>query len=152
MIYFIQAGKSGPVKIGIDRGGSRVKSLQSSHFEELRVIRMIEGDRQAEAWLHDHFTKRRLRGEWFRFHKLMLTITPPAFAEKSVPIRMMPNEMRDLGSEIWGSWGWQTRLAEKLQVNGATIRKYLAAISPIPGPVAVALRCLHKLKKIGVDD
>ena len=79
-IYFIRAGESDMVKIGftepwvgVDR---RIASLQSGHYEALSVLRIFDGSRRTERWLHLHYADRRVRGEWFRFCEEMLTVIP----------------------------------------------------------------------------
>lgn len=66
-VYFIQAIDGGPIKIGkaldIKR---RLKSLQTDHYSELRVIASIpDGGVALEKTLHDRFKEYRIRGEWF---------------------------------------------------------------------------------------
>ena len=75
-VYFLQAGANGPVKIGFSRHlPERLKALQVGGG--VGVIRVIEGGRQTEAWLHQHFADLRRIGEWFAFDPDMLTIVPP---------------------------------------------------------------------------
>jgi hypothetical protein len=78
MIYFIRAGYSGPVKIGtaVDVRGRR-SILQCAHYEQLTVVRQIEGGREGEAWLHQQFKELRIRGDWFHFDERMLAIEVP---------------------------------------------------------------------------
>lgn len=65
MIYFIRA-HDGPVKIGYSRDPrARLKALQTSHYERLRIIVDVEGDPGLENSLHAHFAHKRLSGEWF---------------------------------------------------------------------------------------
>jgi hypothetical protein len=79
-VYFIRAGDTGPVKIGWTGNVEvRRKNLQGNHVEPLHLLRVIEGSRQRERWLHRHFAALRLTGEWFRFDAEMLTIEPPEF-------------------------------------------------------------------------
>lgn len=76
MIYFIRAGASGPVKIGFARDPEwRLRSLQVSHYAELKLLRTLDGGSFAERSLHRHFGALRIRGEWFEFSEEMLTIT-----------------------------------------------------------------------------
>jgi DNA-binding XRE family transcriptional regulator len=66
LIYFIQAGDTEPIKIGYAaRVGSRVRELQTSHSETLRVLAVMDGDRRFEAQIHEKFASLRTRGEWF---------------------------------------------------------------------------------------
>jgi len=60
---------------------------------------------------------------------------------------MKPDELRTLCVELYGAYGWQTRLAEALKVDGSTVRRWVSGAVPIPGPVSVAVRCLHNANK-----
>lgn len=81
-IYFLQTGDDGPVKIGFATSvKARVKTIQLSSPEKLRVIREIEGDIPMERWLHRHFKKHQLNGEWFSFCDEMLVIEPPVIVK-----------------------------------------------------------------------
>lgn len=55
---------------------------------------------------------------------------------------MTPDELRAAGEELFGRWGWQTRMARALRVDGSTVRRWLSGASVIPGPAEVALECL----------
>ena len=57
---------------------------------------------------------------------------------------MSPDELRAMGERLWGRWGWQTRMAETLRVDGSTVRRWLSGASTIPGPAEVALELLLK--------
>ena len=62
MIYFIQAGDSGPIKIG--RAGSiptRIASLQVGNPAELKLLGVLPEEKD----LHYDFADLALRGEWF---------------------------------------------------------------------------------------
>jgi hypothetical protein len=37
----------------------------------------VDGGKKTEKWLHKKFAGARIRGEWFYFCSLMLTIVPP---------------------------------------------------------------------------
>lgn len=66
MIYFIQRGDAGPIKIGYAKDlGTRLQNLQTWHDEPLRVVGVIEGDRTTERQMHERFASLRIRGEWF---------------------------------------------------------------------------------------
>lgn len=82
-VYFIQAGGNGPVKIGrTEDPENRLRYLQTAHYEELQIIRVIDGGAETEAWLHRHYSRWRVRGEWFDYQDSMETISPP---EESPP-------------------------------------------------------------------
>lgn len=85
-VYCIQAGDRAKVKIGTaDDPAARLRELQCAHFDELRIIRIIEGGRPVERWLHRHFAPYRIRGEWFRLVDDMLVIEPPSEAPAPAP-------------------------------------------------------------------
>ena len=54
---------------------------------------------------------------------------------------MTPAELRKVCIELYGEWGWQTRLAEALGVDGSTVRRWVSGAVPVPGPVAAAIAC-----------
>lgn len=66
MVYFIGAGKNGPVKIGIatDPVG-RLYALQVSHYEKLTILATCVGGGEVERQYHRRFASARLHGEWF---------------------------------------------------------------------------------------
>lgn len=57
---------------------------------------------------------------------------------------MTPEQLREIGEQLYGSWGWQTRMAEALRVDGSTVRRWLSGKAAIPGPALVALELLLK--------
>lgn len=73
-VYMIQAGKNGPVKIGWTKTIQfRVRTMQSGHYEDLSLIRVVECDREGEKWFHYHFADHYVAREWYRFTPEMLT-------------------------------------------------------------------------------
>jgi hypothetical protein len=54
---------------------------------------------------------------------------------------MTPDELRQAGQQLFPGWGWQTRLAEALKVDGSTVRRWLSGSVPIPGPAQAAIQC-----------
>lgn len=68
-VYFIQAGDSGPIKIGYsDNVDSRLRSMQTGNHERLRLLCKVPGSYLDEGSLHKRFDIYRLSGEWFRPH------------------------------------------------------------------------------------
>jgi hypothetical protein len=64
-VYFV-ANNHGAVKIGVSRRVHvRVNSLRTSHADDLRVLGVMEGDRNTEQDLHMKWAAHRLNGEWF---------------------------------------------------------------------------------------
>lgn len=84
MIYFIRAGADGPVKIGMAGNvASRLRGLQSAHWQTLHLVRTLAGGRLAEGRLHRHYAHLSLRGEWFSWDESMMTIELPLASEGS---------------------------------------------------------------------
>src|ERR1700746_956752 len=66
MIYFIQGGTAGPIKIGFSHSPvERLRALQTSHHKKLRLLVAVDGTRELEAALHVHFVEKHLEWEWF---------------------------------------------------------------------------------------
>ena len=68
MIYFLQAGKNGPIKIGCceDVLRDRVTTLQVGNPYKLTVLFIYNGREYTELELHELFQHENIRGEWFR--------------------------------------------------------------------------------------
>ena len=67
MIYFIQAGQNGPIKIGVsDKPQERLEALQTAHYEELELLGVIGGGEDKEKEIHLRFSQYRMMGEWFK--------------------------------------------------------------------------------------
>jgi hypothetical protein len=55
---------------------------------------------------------------------------------------MTPDTLKVIGEKLFGAWGWQTKLAKALRVDGSTVRRWISGVSVIPGPAEVALELL----------
>ena len=67
MVYFIQIGKNGPIKIGFSKNvGKRFGALQNGIPYELNMLIAVEGDRHLEKFFHQEFKQDRIKGEWFK--------------------------------------------------------------------------------------
>lgn len=71
VVYFVQAecGDSylGPVKIGhAEKFKNRFATMKVANFHELKILKLIKGDRSKEKEIHQKFAGLRIRGEWFR--------------------------------------------------------------------------------------
>lgn len=65
-LYFIQAGRNGPVKIGRTKEiKARMRMLRSANANELTLLRLLKGRGWEEPIWHKVFEDFRLRGEWF---------------------------------------------------------------------------------------
>lgn len=67
MIYFIQCGNNGPIKIGYTdkEANIRMSAMQVCCPYELKIIGLMEGSYAEEQELHKIFKYHRIRGEWF---------------------------------------------------------------------------------------
>jgi hypothetical protein len=57
---------------------------------------------------------------------------------------MTSDQLRQIGAQLFGTWGWQTKLAKALKVDGSTVRRWIAGTTVIPGPAEVALELMLK--------
>lgn len=68
-IYFIQAGKDGPIKVGLSGDPlKRVRQLQTGHPEELHILLAFPGSREDEKAIHKLLDPLCVGGEWFANH------------------------------------------------------------------------------------
>lgn len=67
MIYFLQQGADGPIKIGYTTGSISIRKnqIQTSCPEKLTLLGTMEGDENQERLLHAFFHAHKLHGEWF---------------------------------------------------------------------------------------
>ena len=67
MIYFIQSGKSGPIKIGYTSKNpkERLRSLQTASPKKLSLLGTIDGGIEDEKALHIKFKSSKATNEWF---------------------------------------------------------------------------------------
>lgn len=84
------------------------------------------------------------------------TPSPPTGAGASfVPESLRPGatatpaDLAVAGERLFGAWGWQTRLAEALEVDGSTVRRWVSGAVPIPNPAKVAIRLMLAAKGAG---
>lgn len=72
-VYFIQAGESGPIKIGLaDNVGRRFSALRVNCPLPLSLLGTVEGGRAKELELHRKFSDVRTQGEWFSPNSALL--------------------------------------------------------------------------------
>lgn len=66
VVYFIQSGEDGPIKIGTSSNfSSRLASLRTSQPHEIAVLAVVSGGRSLERSYHKKFADMRVVGEWF---------------------------------------------------------------------------------------
>ena len=56
---------------------------------------------------------------------------------------MTPHDLKELGQSLYG-WGWQTALANELELSPRQIRRYVSGEDPIPKSVELALYWLQR--------
>lgn len=66
MIYFLQAGDNGPIKIGYVTSVDQIKSWQEGSPVPLKLLATLEGTLEVEAYLHSKFLRFRQHGKWFK--------------------------------------------------------------------------------------
>ena len=86
MIYFIQCGDGGPIKIGSTNSAPHARM---SHFQlgcayELRLLGAVEGHGIYESALHELHLEGHIRGEWFRPSAALMTTIASVLAVGSV--------------------------------------------------------------------
>lgn len=75
MVYFIQSGKNGPIKIGYSgekNFKTRFINLQIGNPEELTCLGLIPGTKDLESHLHHRFVSCHVRGEWYENHEYLV--------------------------------------------------------------------------------
>jgi hypothetical protein len=67
MIYFVQSGKAGPIKVGVATNlGKRLLSLQSGNPQPITVLATCPGSFAEEKAVLDTLWRERLQGEWHK--------------------------------------------------------------------------------------
>lgn len=93
--YVLKAGDTPYVKIGWadEDVEARRQTLQSAHWEDLILLRIIEGQSWIEPSMHRRFDAHHVRREWFRFHPDMLTVR---VEELELPAHMPGGPVADI--------------------------------------------------------
>ena len=74
MIYFIESGKGGPIKIGITGNIQfRLDELQVGNPCKLNLLWIYNGRQFTEFELHAKFKSDRIRGEWYHRTETILS-------------------------------------------------------------------------------
>lgn len=82
MIYFIQDGRDGTIKIGTSRNPwERLAALTVASPGKMTILAVMDGDRLVERALHKQFAPLRVSGEWFRDEPDLLSFIDKAKAE-----------------------------------------------------------------------
>ncbi|KQW86599.1 hypothetical protein [Brevundimonas sp. Root1279] len=62
---------------------------------------------------------------------------------------LTPEDLALAGERLFGRWGWQTRLAEALEVDGSTVRRWVSGAVAVPNPAKVAIRLMLTAREAG---
>ena len=75
MIYFIESGKGGPIKIGVTWNIQlRLDELQVGNPCKLNLLWIYNGRQFTELELHAKFKSDRIRGEWYNRTEAILSL------------------------------------------------------------------------------
>jgi hypothetical protein len=112
LIYFIQQGRDGPIKIGFSQESpeSRLASLQTGNPVKLRLLGYVEGDVPEEKAYHTKFKKERLMGEWFKASERLVSEI------KRLPFLKRGGRGVSCGNEIpWHKLTEEEKLLERIR-------------------------------------
>lgn len=101
VVYFIQCGPAGPIKIGITKRGlerRRLRALQTGCPYELHLLGSVFGDEADERALHRKFREHHIRGEWFRPAPALLDAIPETAADDELEAAL--DELFGVSDEI----------------------------------------------------
>lgn len=108
MVYFIQSEKGGDIKIGCSKDVSaRLKQLQTSNSEKLRVTNVLPGGYEKEKGLKDEFKSTNKEGEWFKATQRLAEIA------KAKPIRKITSS--DQAGKVVGVSGKYIRMVKYIE-------------------------------------
>jgi hypothetical protein len=65
---------------------------------------------------------------------------------------MTPSELRDSAIKLFGERGHSAALAKALGVDYSQVWRYLSGRTPVPGPVAAAVKCWLEKKQSSLFD
>jgi hypothetical protein len=108
VIYFLQAGEGGAIKIGYCRDlAARMSSIQTHCPEKLIVLGVTGGSKETETAMHDRFAEFKRRGEWFdpvpeilEFTKLLPKELPTEPAERRRVLAMPDDPISIIAAEM----------------------------------------------------
>lgn len=108
VIYFLQAGEGGAIKIGYCRDlAARMSSIQTHCPDKLIVLGVTGGSKETETAMHDRFSEFKRRGEWFdpaaeilEFTKLLPKELPTEPAERRRVLAMPDDPISIIAAEM----------------------------------------------------
>lgn len=60
---------------------------------------------------------------------------------------MTGQELKEAAIRLYGERGWQARLAEALERDVSSVRRWTSGQIPVPTPVALAVKAFKKPKR-----
>jgi DNA-binding XRE family transcriptional regulator len=92
MIYFVQAGENGAIKIGTAKNvESRLGKMRVDCPHPLMLLAVIEGNADYEQRLHKQFKEYGQRGEWFSPSQELLAFIETLPKPEATPARRYKN-------------------------------------------------------------
>lgn len=141
VVYFVQEGKSGPIKIGWTSNcpHRRRDNLQIGNSEDLYLLGVLpDADQSLEARWHKCYSKYRKRSEWFwPARELVEAIDrqfPPPERQKQpklVYTNEGPKRLDALKSWLKSNGVRQGTIAQWLGVSQAHVSKLMRGLSPM---------------------
>lgn len=141
VVYFIQEGKTGPIKIGWTTNcpHRRRDNLQIGNSENLYLLGVLpDADKSLEARWHNCYSKYRKRSEWFwPARELVEAIDhqfPPPERQKQprlVYTSKGPKRLDELKGWLKENGVRQGEIAKWLGVSQAHVSKLMRGLSPI---------------------
>ena len=150
--YILRAGDTEMVKIGwaeADVEGRRL-ALQSGHWLDLTLLRVIDGDAWIERAMHSRFIDDRVQREWFRFHPDMITVAVSELRQPTYsPHAHLINKFGG-SAPMAKSIGVEPRLAIHWPRRGIPSRywhRVIDAAAQLNPPINVTARALERLPR-----
>ncbi len=140
MIYFIQAGDSGPIKIGYTARdpATRRSELQSNCPLILTLLGYVLGDESKEAQLHEQFVRHHIHGDWFHPDSAILAVIEiPANDDRKAVATFTP--IKAIRSWLGEN---QTEFAQRFGVNQSTVNRWENKGVPDRGTARMAIERL----------
>lgn len=126
MIYFVESGPDGPIKIGFAEVdvAARIGTLQVGNPVRLNLLHVCDGDRLLEKQLHGVLRHSRMRGEWFRPTPHVKEVLAAALAGEDMVIAAKPREFPDFAK--WMAEG----IARMAKLVGPTKLALIVGVTP----------------------
>ena len=126
MIYFIQSGKDGPIKIGYTKDEnslhSRVGSVQCKTLGSLVILGAFDGDKKREKEIHVKFSMYRIGGEWFEPNKNIIHFINQNCNPKNYNYKTTNYVLKGIDYKLW------KEIKKKAVDKNTTIQSYIISL------------------------